>query len=101
MLRLFREGDLDGNGRIDCDEFITLGKKVDVFAGAAQAFTAKHQEVKSSRKRTERVLVRKGSNLGPRLTIDRTRHVFESTVHEKVENVVTMSNAGSTALYYE
>ena len=25
MLRLFREGDLDGNGRIDCDEFIALG----------------------------------------------------------------------------
>jgi hypothetical protein len=37
-----REGDLDGNGRIDCDEFITLGKKVDVFSGAAAAFAAKH-----------------------------------------------------------
>ena len=30
MLRLFREGDTDGNGRIDCDEFIALGSRVDV-----------------------------------------------------------------------
>lgn len=101
MLRLFREGDLDGNGRIDCDEFITLGKKVDVFSGAAAAFAAKHGNTSGPKRKQARIAMRKGDGRGPRLGIDVTRHVFLSSVGTPVEKTVTMTNHGSTALYYE
>lgn len=101
MLRLFREGDTDGNGRIDCDEFIALGKKVDVFSGAAEAFTTKDQGVVKKRRASQRIKVRKGSGLGPILSIDSERKVFESTVGKNIEQTVTMTNSGSCALYYE
>ena len=101
MLRLFREGDLDGNGRIDCDEFIALGSKVDVFAGAAEAFSNAHGNVKLTKRKSKRVVLNKGSQKGPILSIDTTNCAFETGVGATAERVVNMSNTGSTAMYYE
>ena len=101
MLRLFREGDIDGNGRIDCDEFIALGQKVDVFAGAAEAFSNKDAIVKKSRKRTNRIAVNKGSQLGPILSVSAERLGFEANAGQLIESSLEMRNDGSTAMYYE
>ena len=91
----------DRQGRIDCDEFIALGKKVDVFAGAAEAFMTKDEGVKKARRRAYHVDVNKGSQLGPVLSIVPHRLSLEAQVGELVERTVEMRNMGSTAIYYE
>lgn len=125
MICLFKQGDVDGDGRIDCDEFIALGtdlvhahpipcqtsartsihaptgEKVDVFATSAAAFSSKPSKAGSIKKRqSSRVLVRKGSRLGPLLETDTSSLSFETRIATPVEKYVIMVNTGSTALYY-
>lgn len=83
------------------DEFIALGQKVDVFSGAADAFASKDQSVKKARRRTTKITVNKGSQLGPLLTLSATRLTFEAKRCQQVHQSIEMVNSGSTAIYYE